>query len=220
MSSSSTEPTLDRRALLDSLVSALQRRHEVLDAIIESTDRDDAARNVRRLLDVPAEHAEAVLNMQLWRLNRQDLRRMQKELEDVNSALNWIAPADRDVRLRPFAKREPDTVLYRARATEPREDGSTLHAPDQVDAAIDEGLARIDEESAAWFVVEDPADDGKAVGLAVGELGGHGEVELRLWITPECRGQGFGTSTLKQSRGELAACFPGVNLVVRTKLGR
>ncbi len=215
-----TEPTLDRRALLDNLVSALERRHEVLDAIVESIDRDDAGRNIQRLLDIPAEHAEAVLNLQLWRLNRQDLRRMRDELEDANSALNWIAPGGRDVRLRPFARQEPDVSLYRARATEPREDGSTLHAPDQVDSAIEDGLRRIDDETAAWYVVEDPAADGECVGLAVGELGDHGEVELRLWIRPESRGQGFGTSTLKETRGELAACFPGSNLVVRTKLGR
>lgn len=213
------ELTPERRALLDSLVSALQRRHEVLDAIIESTDRDDALRNVGRLLGVPDPHAEAVLNMQLWRLNRQDLRRMQKELEDANSALNWIAPSERDVRLRPFARQEPDVGLFAARATEPREDGSTLLGSDEINAAIDAGIERIDEETAAWYVVEDPSEDA-GVGLAVGELGDHGEVDLRLWITPERRGQGFGTSTLKESRGELAACFPGVNLVVRTKLGK
>ncbi len=217
---SSPEPTLDRRALLDNLVSALERRHEVLDAIVESTDRDDARRGVQRLLGIPEEHAEAVLNLQLWRLNRQDLRRMRAELEDVTSALNWIAPGERDVRLRPFARREPDVSLFRARATEPREDGSTLHRPDEVDEAIEAGLQRIDDETAAWFVVEDPAADGEGVGLAVGELGDHGEVDLRLWITPDRRGQGFGTSTIKECRGELAACFPGVNLVVRTKLGR
>lgn len=217
---SSPESTLDRRALLDSLVSALERRHAVLDAIIESTDRDDAARNVRRLLEIPEEHAEAVLNMQLWRLNRQDLRQMQKELNDANSALNWIQPSDREVRLRPFRKQEPDVSLYRARATEPREDGSTLHPADKVDEEVEAGLSRIDDETAAWYVVEDPSADGTAVGLAVGELGDNGEVDLRLWITPECRAQGFGTSTLKESRSELAACFPGVNLVVRTQLGR
>ena len=57
------EPTLDRRELLDSLVQALGRRHEVLDAIIKANNRDGAATAVQRLLSIPAEHAEAVLNL-------------------------------------------------------------------------------------------------------------------------------------------------------------
>src|SRR5699024_6168340 len=81
------------------------------------------------------------------------------------------------------------------------------------------GLARIADESAAWFVAEDPAsEDGRAVGLVVGELV-NGEVEVRLWVCRDCRSQGFGTSALKQVRRELAAFFPGVNLVVRTPIG-
>lgn len=216
---SSPELTLERRALLDSLVQALGRRHEVLDAITGGNDRADAAAAIQRLLDIPEAHAEAVLNLQLWRLNRQDLRRMQQELEDANSALEWIGPGDRDVRLRPFLDRETDRALYRDRATEARPDGSTLHAADEVDDAIQAGFQRIDEETAAWFVAEDPQEDGKAVGLVIGELV-DGEVEVRLWICRDCRAQGFGTTALKQVRGELAAYFPGVNLVVRTQIGR
>ncbi|WP_024795525.1 GNAT family N-acetyltransferase [Tomitella biformata] len=216
---SSPELTLERRALLDSLVQALGRRHEVLDAITGGTDRGDAAAAIQRLLDIPEAHAEAVLNLQLWRLNRQDLRRMQQELEDANSALEWIGPGDREVRLRPFAARDVDRTLFRDRATEPRPDGSTLYADERVDAEIEAGLGRIDEEAAAWFVAEDPQEDGKAVGLVIGELV-NGEVEVRLWICRDCRAQGFGTTALKQVRSELAAYFPGVNLVVRTQIGR
>lgn len=213
------EPTPDRRALLESMVRALGRRHEVLDAIIKANDRDGARAAVGRLLEIPAEHVEAVLALPLWRLNQQDLRGIQQELEDVNSALDWIAPTEREVRLRPFADSETDRDLYRDRATEPRADGSTLHAPDEVDAAIAAGMARIADESAAWFVAEDPAaEDGRAVGLVVGELI-DGEVEVRLWVCRDCRSQGFGTSALKQVRRELAAFFPGVNLVVRTPIG-
>ena len=217
---SSPEMTLERRALLDSLVQALERRHEVLDAITGGADRADAAKAIQQLLDIPGAHAEAVLNLQLWRLNRHDLRRMQQELQDANSALEWIGPGDREVRLRPFKSQTVDRTLYRARATEPRQDGSTLHAEDEVDTEIDAGLRRIDEEAAAWFVAEDPqSDDGRAIGLVVGELV-NGEVDVRLWIVRDSRAQGFGTNALKQVRSELAAYFPGVNLVVRTQLGR
>ncbi len=217
---SSPELTLERRALLDSLVQALERRHEVLDAITGGNDRADAAASIERLLDIPEAHAEAVLNLQLWRLNRQDLRRMQQELQDANSALAWIGPGDRDVRLRRFKSQTVDRTLFRDRATEPRADGSTLYTADRVDAEIDAGLSRIDEEAAAWFVAEDPqSDDGRAVGLVIGELV-NGEIEVRLWICQDCRAQGFGTTALKQVRSELAAYFPGVNLVVRTQIGR
>lgn len=216
---SSPELTLERRALLDSLVQALNRRHEVLDAITGGTDRADASAAIQRLLEIPEAHAEAVLNLQLWRLNRQDLRRMQQELEDANSAVEWIGPGDRDVRLRPFSAEEPDRTLFRERATEARPDGSTLYAADEVDAQMAAGLTRVDEETAAWFVAEDPQADGAPVGLVIGELV-DGEVEVRLWMARNSRAQGFGTSALKQVRSELAAYFPGVNLVVRTQIGR
>lgn len=215
---SSPELTHERRALLDSLVQALGRRHEVLDAITGGNDRADASAAIARLLEIPEAHAEAVLNLQLWRLNRQDLRRMQQELEDANSALEWIGPGDREVRLRAFAPQDLDRGLFRDRATEARPDGSTLYASDEVDAQIEAGLVRIDEEAAAWFVAEDPQADGSPVGLVIGELV-DGELEVRLWVCRDCRAQGFGTSALKQVRGELAADFPGVNLVVRTQLG-
>src|SRR5699024_9712521 len=114
------EPTLDRRELLESMVRALGRRHEVLDAIIKANDRDGAQAAVQQLLEIPADHVEAVLALPLWRLNQEDLRGIQKELEDVNSALDWIAPAEKEVRLRPFTDSDTDRGLYRDRATEPR----------------------------------------------------------------------------------------------------
>ncbi|MFZ3395529.1 GNAT family N-acetyltransferase, partial [Rhodococcus sp. 7Tela_A2] len=54
-----------------------------------------------------------------------------------------------------------------------------------------------------------------AVGFAFGELVGN-EVEVRIWVRPELRKQGYGTAVLKQARTELAAYFPGSTLIVRT----
>ncbi|MDG3011491.1 GNAT family N-acetyltransferase [Rhodococcus sp. D2-41] len=213
--------TLERRELLDSLARALEQRHQVLDAIIESTDRDDASRAVQRLLDIPEEHAEAVLTLQFWHLNRQDRRRIQQELEDVNSALDWTpggGRADR-VRLRPFSGSDADRALFRARATEPREDGTTLFPEDRIDDEIAGGLRRINEESTAWLVAEDPTDKAgpQPVGLVIGELVDAG-VEVRLWVTPEQRKQGYGTALMLKCPAELAAYFPGVSLIVRTAI--
>ena len=43
-----------------------------------------------------------------------------------------------------------------------------------------------------------------------------GEVNVRIWIHPDFRKQGYGTAVLRKSRSELAAYFPAVPLVVRT----
>ena len=43
-----------------------------------------------------------------------------------------------------------------------------------------------------------------------------GEVNVRIWIHPDYRKQGYGTAVLRKSRSEMAAYFPAVPLVVRT----
>ncbi len=72
-------------------------------------------------------------------------------------------------------------------------------------------LARVNAEEAVWFVAE---EDGAKVGMVFGELI-NGEVNLRIWIHPAHRKKGYGTSALRKSRSEMAACFPAVPLVVR-----
>ncbi|MDY6998907.1 MAG: GNAT family N-acetyltransferase, partial [Actinomycetota bacterium] len=71
--------------------------------------------------------------------------------------------------------------------------------------------SRIGQEDAAWFVAV--VEDTK-VGMVFGELE-HGEVNVRIWIHPEHRKKGYGTSALRRSRSEMAACFPAVPMVVR-----
>jgi GNAT superfamily N-acetyltransferase len=66
-------------------------------------------------------------------------------------------------------------------------------------------------EEAAWFVAIDGEDK---VGMVFGELVG-GEVNVRIWIHPDHRKKGYGTSALRRSRTEMAAAFPAVPLVVR-----
>lgn len=71
-----------------------------------------------------------------------------------------------------------------------------------------------------WLVAEDlDADTPKPIGFAFGELDGN-EVEVRIWVRPELRKQGYGTATLKQARTELAAYFPGSTLIIRTPAQR
>ena len=66
-------------------------------------------------------------------------------------------------------------------------------------------------EEAAWLVAEVGATK---VGMVFGELAG-GEVDVRIWIHPDHRKQGYGTAALRASRSEMAAYFPAVPLVVR-----
>ena len=57
-------------------------------------------------------------------------------------------------------------------------------------------------------------DGSEKVGMVFGELAG-GEVNVRIWIHPAYRKQGYGTAALRKSRSEMAAYFPAVPLVVR-----
>ena len=89
-------------------------------------------------------------------------------------------------------------------------DGSGAPAGD-LDDEIRAAISRVDAEEAAWLV----ALDGSAkIGMVFGELAG-GEVNVRIWIHPDYRKQGYGTAALRKSRSEMAAYFPAVPLVVR-----
>ena len=73
-------------------------------------------------------------------------------------------------------------------------------------------LQRVDAEEAAWLVAIHGSDEGRH-GVRRSGLGG--EVNVRIWIHPDHRKQGYGTAALRKSRSEMAAYFPAVPLVVR-----
>ncbi len=73
------------------------------------------------------------------------------------------------------------------------------------------GLERVDAEDAAWLVA---IHGSRKIGMAFGDLIS-GEVNVRIWIHPDYRKQGYGTAVLRKSRSEMAAYFPAVPLVVR-----
>ncbi|MDV7241060.1 MULTISPECIES: GNAT family N-acetyltransferase [Rhodococcus] len=207
----------DRRELTAALLRALERRHEVLDAIVDSKDHAEALTTVAGLLDTSEAYAEAVLNLTFRRLTKEERLRIQSELEDLDAKLEWTAsdrPAStgRNFRLRPFTPTDEDAELFRRRCAEQEEDG-TPWSQERIEKERAEGLKRIDDESAAWFVCEDTAEN-TSVGLVFGELTGR-EVDVAIWVAPECRKKGYGTAAVKHSRQELAAEFPGTVLVVR-----
>ncbi|MFM1724426.1 MULTISPECIES: GNAT family N-acetyltransferase [Rhodococcus] len=215
------DQVIDRREIASALLKALDRRHEVLDAIVESKDREAAVAAVRDLLDTSDFCAEAVLGLRFDRLTIKERDRIRTELEDLDASLQWL-PEQRPystgagVRLRPFSESEEDAALFRKRSAEQFDESGNPWDGERVEQERRGGLQRIDDESAAWFVAEcTTGDTPNGVGLIFGELTGN-EVDVAIWVAPDARKQGYGTAALKQARSELAAYFPGTVLIVRT----
>ncbi|MGC0362279.1 GNAT superfamily N-acetyltransferase [Rhodococcus sp. 27YEA15] len=211
---------LDRREITSALVRALDRRHEVLDAVVDSKDHQSALTTVAKLLGTSEANAEAVLSLKFSALTEAARKRIQGELENLDATLEWTAldrPASSglDFSLRPFSDSDEDRTLFAARSQEQIGDDGAPWTGDRVESERRSGLSRIDDETAAWFVAEDVSGaTPTSVGLVFGELDGQ-EVNVAIWIAPESRKKGYGTACVKHSRRELAAEFPGTVLVVR-----
>lgn len=206
-----------RKAIADALVHAMERRHEVLDAVVASDDYDAAIESIAALLDTSAAAAEAVLRLSFDRLTKVSRRRIGAELDNLTTqaltftASEQTAGSDRRLMLRPFDPAE-DRDIFAARTGDMRSAGDGTAAPaGDIGDEIRGAVARVAAEEAAWLV----AVVGSAkVGMVFGELA-DGEVGVRIWIHPDHRKQGYGTAALRASRSEMAAYFPAVPLVVR-----
>lgn len=204
-----------RREIADTMVRALERRHELLDIVVDSEDYDGAIEAIASMLGASTMAAEAVLRLSFDRLTKVSRRRIAAELEDLNNQLNFtmgepMVSADSIV-LRPFAA-DADRDIFAARTDDVRESGDGSRAPaGALDDEIRAGLARVHAEEAAWLVA---VQGSRKIGMVFGDLIG-GEVNVRIWIHPDYRKQGYGTAALRKSRSEMAAYFPAVPLVVR-----
>lgn len=205
-----------RREIADALLVALERRHEVLDAIVEADDRPMAVGAIAALLGISRRGSEAVMGMSFDQLTKDSRKRIAAELDDLNTQLSFTlkerpASSGDTLVLRPFAG-ESDRDIFAARTEEIGGAGDGSGGPaGSLDDEIRSALARIDAEDAAWFVA---VDGTQKVGMVFGELIGH-EVHVRIWIHPDCRHRGYGTAALAKSRPEMAAYFPAVPLVIR-----
>jgi GNAT superfamily N-acetyltransferase len=205
-----------RREITDALQKALDRRHEVLDVIVEADDRAAAVKAISTLLDTSHLGGEAVMAMSFAQLTRDARRRIATELEDLNKQLSFTlgerpASLGDSLSLRIFS-RDADRDIFAARTSDVGATGDGSGAPagsleDEIDAAV----GRVSAEEAVWFVAEEGSHK---VGMVFGELVG-GEVNVRIWIHPEYRHRGFGTAALRRARSEMAAYFPAVPMVVR-----
>jgi GNAT superfamily N-acetyltransferase len=206
---------VERREIAHALVQALERRHELLDVVVESEDYDAAIESIALALDTSQVAAEAVLRLSFDRLTKVSRRRIAEELEDLNTQLSFIgeqsASTGQNLLLRPFAADE-DRDIFAARTDDVRAAGDGSGAPaGDLDDEILAAVGRVDAEEAAWLVA---IDGSEKIGMVFGELAG-GEVNVRIWIHPMYRKRGYGTATLRKSRSEMAAYFPAVPLVVR-----
>lgn len=210
------DKTTARREITEALLTALERRHEVLDAIVEADDRAAAVSAISGLLGASPVGVEAVLNMSFHQLTKDARRKNQAELDDLNRAITFTA-ADRPAAagetlgLRPFsADEDADILSERTEELHVAADGSGAPAGELSDE-IAKGVQRVDDEDAVWLVA---VEGDSKVGLVFGELSG-GEVDVRIWIRPSARKHGYGTAALRKSRSEMAIHFPGVPMVVR-----
>jgi hypothetical protein len=206
----------ERREIADALVRALERRHELLDVIVESEDYDAAIEAIASMLNTTPVAGEAVLRLSFDRLTKVSRRRIRDELNDLNHELSFTMgerqpAAGETLTLRPFSA-EADRDIFAARTDDVRAAGDGSGAPagdldDEIRAAVD----RMHAEEAVWLVA---VDGGEKIGMVFGELA-NGEVNVRIWIRQTFRKQGYGTAALRKSRSEMAAYFPAVPLVVR-----
>lgn len=217
MATTNHDKTLDRREIAAALLRALERRHEVLDAIVDSDDRAEAVASVAKLLDTTEFCAEAVLNLPFRRLTKAERKKIRAELDDLDAVLQWSTSTrpyatGAHFRMRPITGEIHDRELLAARCADQLGDDSE----ERVASEHARGNELMEDESGMWLVAEDlSGDEPKQIGFAFGEVTGN-EVEVRIWVRPELRKQGYGTATLKQARAELAAYFPGSTLIIRT----
>lgn len=208
--------TAARREITDALLTALERRHEVLDLIVEADDRPSAVDGIVALLGTSRLGAEAVIGMSFDQLTKGSRRKIAAELDDLNNLLSFTfkdrpASSGDTLVLSPFSG-DSDRDIFAARTEDIGAPGDgSAGIVGGLDDEIRSALARIDAEEAAWFVA---VDGDQKVGMVFGELAGH-EVHVRIWIRPDCRHRGYGTAALAKSRPELAAYFPAVPLVIR-----
>src|SRR5690349_4742019 len=123
----------ERREIADALVRALERRHELLDVIVESEDYDAAIEAIASMLTTTAAAGEAVLRLSFDRLTKVSRRRIRDELNDLNHELSFMmgerqpAPGD-SLTLRPFSA-DKDRDIFAARTSDVRAAGDGSGAP-------------------------------------------------------------------------------------------
>ncbi|MFN3339643.1 MAG: GNAT family N-acetyltransferase [Dietzia sp.] len=184
--------------------AANARRREVFSAVSSANGAEDATEAIAHLLAVPADQAREVLKTPL-------------EAFVGNSTDHPVGVGPHGFALFPFRDTADHADLYHSRSSDETSATGGTWDEQKTEAERRDGLARIEAESAMWFVAVD-SGRGQLVGLVFGEQVDDGDVDVAIWIRPEERKKGFGLEALKESRRELAAFFPGKHVIVRAPL--
>lgn len=205
-----------RREITEALQKALDRRHEVLDVIVEAPDKPAAVGAIATLLGTSQLGGEAVMAMAFNQLTKDARRKIADELDDLNKQLTFTlgerpASTGESLELRMFSA-AMDRDLFAARTQDVGATGDGSGAPaGELDDELRAAVSRVSAEEAVWLVAEEHSEK---VGMVFGELV-DGEVNVRIWIHPDYRHRGYGTAALRRCRSEMAAYFPAVPMVVR-----
>src|ERR1700728_4667700 len=163
-----------RREITDAFLTALKRRHEVLDLIVEADDRPSAVDGIVQLLGTSRLGAEAVIGMSFDQLTKDSRKKIVAELEDLNNILSFTfkdrpASAGETLALRAFSGTS-DRDIFGDRTEEIGAKGDGSGAPaGGLDDEIRSAQNRFDAEEAAWFVA---VDGDEKVGMVFGEVEG------------------------------------------------
>jgi GNAT superfamily N-acetyltransferase len=205
-----------RREISYALLKALEHRHAVLDVIVEAEDRPAAVDAIVAMLGTSRPAADAVMGMSFAQLTKDSRREIDAELHNLNTQLSFRfterpAGSGGTLVLRAFLG-ESDRHIFAARTQDVGTPGDGSDGPvGGLDHEIRAALARIDAEEAAWFIA---IEGTRKVGMVFGDLVGD-EVNVRIWIHPDYRRQGYGTAALRKCGPAMARYFPGAPLVIR-----
>src|ERR1700757_1384795 len=105
-----------RREITNAFLSALERRHEVLDLIVAAEDRPSAVDGIVALLETSRLGAEAVIGMSFDQLTVDSRKKIAAELEDLNNLLSFTfkdrpASSGATLGLRPFSAASARAIL-------------------------------------------------------------------------------------------------------------
>ena len=184
--------------------AAAGRRQEIFAAISSATGTDDAVKAVSHLLAVSTDEAREVLRAPL-----------ESFVGGTTGQPEASSPSS--FALHPFRDSEEHRSLFHSRSSDASSATGGEWDENRTEQERREGLSRIESESAMWFVAVDGAR-GTQVGLVFGEQVNDGDVDVAIWIHPEERKKGYGLLSLKESRRELAAFFPGKPVIVRAPM--
>ena len=76
-----------RLSVVKAMMSGIDRRSEIIEAIYETPTRDDVVGEIQRILGVDPSDATAVANLQIMRMNARDRALLQQEHDDISQRL-------------------------------------------------------------------------------------------------------------------------------------